>query len=100
MEHGQDLLEKEDYSGARKQLDYILRINRESATAAVLLEERRCAREGLVLKQAVTEIIERGRRYLEQGLFSDALAHANSALQLCSTSNGARGLVADVREIE
>ena len=90
MEHTQDLLEKEDYSGARKQLDYILRINRESATAAVLLEELRCAREGLVLKQEVAELIERGRQYLEQGLFNDALADANSALQLDPTSKGAR----------
>ena len=100
MEHTQDLLEKEDYSGARKQLDYILRINRESATAAVLLEELRCAREGLVLKQEVAELIERGRLYLEQGLFSDALADANSALQLDPTSKGARDLLADARESE
>jgi TonB family protein len=100
MEHAQDLLAREDYSGARKQLDYILRINRESATAAVLLEELRCAREGLVLKQEVAELIERGRRYLEQGLFSDALADASSALQLDPTSKVARDLLADARESE
>jgi TonB family protein len=100
MEQAQDHLEKGDYSGARKQLHHVLRINRESATAAVLLEELRHAREGLVLQEEVAELVERGRQHLGKGLFSDAIADANSALQLKPNSTEARGLLADARKAE
>lgn len=100
MEQARNLLENENYSEARKQLDQILRINRESATAAVLLEELRSARNGLVLQEEVAELITRGRKSLEQGLFSDAIANANSALHLDPKSKSARDLLSDARKIE
>lgn len=100
MEHAQNLLENENYTEARKQLDQILRIDRESATAAVLLEELRSARDGLALQEEVAELIGRGRKFLEQELFSEAVANANSALQLDPKSQGARDLLSDAQEIE
>lgn len=100
MEHTQDLLKNENYSEARKQLDQILRIDRESATAAVLLEELRSARDGLALQEEIAELIGRGRKYLEQGLFSEAMASANSALRLDPKSPGARTLLSDAQQFE
>lgn len=100
MEHVQNLLENENYPEARKQLDQVLRINRESATAAVLLEELRSARDGLALQEEVAEFIGRGRKSLEQGLFSEAITSANAALQLDPTSQGARDLLSDAQKIE
>jgi TonB family protein len=100
LDQAQQFLGKDDYKSARKQLEEVLRLDRENATAAVLLEELRCAREGIVLQQEVLETIERGRAYLEQGLFSDARSEASDALRLDPKSKAARELLDDAKEIE
>ena len=100
MQEARNFLDDQKYSEARKQLDHILRINRESTTATGLLQELRSARNGLVLKEEVAELVTTGRKSLEQGLFSDAVAIANSALRLDPNSKSARGLLVEAREIE
>lgn len=100
LDQAQQYLGKEDFKGARKQLEEILRLDRENATAAVLLEELRCAREGVVLQQEVLDTIERGRSYLEQGLFSDAQSEASVALRLDPNSKTARKLLDDAKAME
>jgi tetratricopeptide (TPR) repeat protein len=100
LEHTQRLLEKEDYSGARKQLEQVLRIDRENATAAVRLEELRCAREGVVLQEEIRSIVERGQKCLEMGLFSDARTEADAALQLDANSKAARELLNEAERME
>ena len=100
LDQAQQCFGKNDYKGARRQLEAVLRLDPENLTAAVLLEELRCAREGLVLQQEVLEAIERGRSCLEQGLFSDARAEASAALRLDPNSKAARELLDDAKKIE
>jgi TonB family protein len=100
LDQAQEFLGKEDYKGARKKLEEILRLDRENSTAAILLEELRCVREGIVLQQEVLDTIELGRSYLEQGLFSDARSEASAALRLDPHSKAARELLDDAKEVE
>jgi TonB family protein len=100
LDQAQEFLGKEDYKGARKQLEEVLRLDRENATAAVLLEELRSVRDGMVLHQEVLDTIELGRSYLEQGLFSDARSEASAALRLDPNSQAARELLDDAKEVE
>jgi TonB family protein len=100
LDRAQQLLGKDDHKGARKQLEDVLRLDPENFTAAILLEELRCAREGLILQEEVLDAIERGRSCLEQGLFSDARAEASGALRLDPNSKAAHELLDDARKIE
>jgi TonB family protein len=100
LDHTQKLLEKQDYSGARKELEQVLRIDRANGTAAVLLEELRCAREGMVLQEEIQSMVERAHKRLEFGLFSDARAEANAILQLDSNSKIARELLKEAERME
>lgn len=100
LDQTQKYLEKENYPAAREQLEQVLRIDRESATAAVLLEELRCGNKGIVLQEEVRDMVERGGRLLMEGLFSDARAEAEAALRLDPKCQAARALLQEVEQIE
>jgi len=100
MDTAQALLKQQDYTGVRKQLDQALRIDPESVTAAVLVEELRSAGDGSVLQQEVLELIERARQCLREGLFNDALRAVHEALQLDPQSKAARALRSEAEQMD